>query len=110
MRLRMMAALAATAVSVVLFPAQAVDMSSLPAFVQSCKDDVKACRVVAINAVQSARNARYGCIPAELSNDDAGDKLWGWLKDTANADPKLQKEPLSDLMWTGIDEIWPCKK
>jgi hypothetical protein len=103
-----LAALAMTATMAV--PAAATDTSSLSAFVASCSSDAKGCHSVATSAIHSARNAKYGCIPADLSVDSAGDKLLDWLRDTAAKDPKYEKEALPDLMWTGIDHIWPCKK
>lgn len=110
MRTCILSALVVTAAIVAGVPAGAADTSSLAAFVQSCKDDAKSCRSMTMNAIISARNAKYGCIPHDLSEDKAGDKLYDWLKDTANANPKYQKEALADLMWTGVDELWPCKK
>lgn len=103
-----LAALAVTAA--VMLPAAATDMSSLSAFAASCTTDSKGCHSVALNAIISARNAKYGCIPAETSNDTASEKLLDWLRYTAPRDPKHVNEPLADLMWTGIDEIWPCRK
>jgi hypothetical protein len=88
----------------------ATDTSSLAAFVKSCNEDVKACRSLTLNAVHSARNAKYGCIPESTSPEDAADRLLTWLRSTANNDPKYKDQPLEDLMWTGIDETWPCKK
>lgn len=90
-------------------PALATDTSSLGAFVQSCSSDSKGCHSMTLNAIHSARNSNYGCIPKDLSHDDAADRLLDWLKG-ANSNPKYQKEALTDLMWTGIDEIWPCAK
>jgi hypothetical protein len=103
-----LAVLAVTAA--VMLPAAATDMSSLSAFAASCTTDNKGCRATAMSAIISARNAKYGCIPAETSNDTAADKLLDWLRYTAPREPKYVNEPLADLMWTGIDEIWPCKK
>lgn len=91
-------------------PALATDTSSLSAFVQSCAGDSKGCHSITLNAIHSARNANYGCIPADMSVDTAADKLLDWLKYTAAKDPKYKDEALTDLMWTGVDEIWPCKK
>lgn len=91
-------------------PAAATDMSSLSAFAASCTADSKGCHSAALSAIISARNAKYGCIPAETSDDTAADKLLDWLRYTAPRDPKYANESLADLMWTGIDEIWPCKK
>jgi hypothetical protein len=91
-------------------PAYAVDTSSIGGFVSSCRDDQKGCHALVLNAVLSARNAKYGCIPADLDNDSAADKVLGWLKATAANDAKYAKDALPDLMWTGIDETWPCKK
>jgi hypothetical protein len=102
--------LAALAIAAMMAPAGATDMSSLSAFVASCSSDAKGCQSVTTSAIHSARNAKYGCIPADLSVDSAGEKLLDWLRDTAAKNPKYAKEALPDLMWTGIDEIWPCKK
>lgn len=98
------------ALAAMMVPASATDTSSLSAFVRSCSSDAKGCSVMTLSAIHSARSAKYGCIPADISDDDAGDKLLYWLKSTANADPKYANEALPDLMWTGIDELWPCKK
>jgi len=108
MRLHFLSALAVLAALTV--PAPAADTSSLTAFVQSCKDDAKGCKSMTLNAVISARNAKYGCIPKEASDDAAADKLLEWLRGPASTNPKYQSEALADLMWTGIDEIWPCGK
>ncbi|GAA0583515.1 hypothetical protein [Rhizomicrobium electricum] len=103
--------LAALALAAALsVPAAATDMSSLSAFVSSCTSDSKGCHSAATSAIHSARNAKYGCIPEKISADDAGDRLLDWLRYTAAKDPKYVKESLADLMWTGIDEVWPCKK
>lgn len=113
MRKCVLPALAVLSAVMMASPAQAVDTSSLGAFVASCsanKDDAKLCLAMTSNAILSAKNAKYGCVPADLGDDKAADKLLDWLKTTANANPKYQKEALSDLFWTGIDEIWPCKK
>ena len=110
MRLQFFPALAVAAVLFSAVPATATDNSSLSAFVHSCAQDTNGCRTFTLNAILSARSAKYGCIPAELSNDEAAEKLLNWLKGTASANPKYEKEALSDLVWTGVDEIWPCKK
>jgi hypothetical protein len=93
-----------------MVPAAATDTSSLDAFVKSCVGDSKGCHLMTLSAIHSARNAKYGCIPADVSDDRAADKLLDWLRDVANKDAKYAAEPLADLMWTGIDEVWPCKK
>ncbi len=110
MRLHVFPALALTAAVLTGVPAAATDTSSLSAFVLSCKDDAKGCHSIALNAIISARNAKYGCIPKDVDNEVAADKLLGWLKDTASTNPKYAKDALDDLMWTGVDESWPCKK
>lgn len=107
MRLRLLSVVAIAGLTAM--PALAIDTSSLAGFVQDCSGDSKACHSMVLNAVISARNANYGCIPKDVSNDAAADKLLDWLKQ-ANKDPKYAKDALADLMWTGIDEIWPCKK
>jgi hypothetical protein len=103
-------ALSAAVLAFASGPAQATDTSSLPAFVQSCAGDAKGCHSITLNAIITARSNRYGCIPKALSDDAAADQLLDWLKNTANASPKYQKEALADLVWTGIDEIWPCHR
>jgi hypothetical protein len=105
---RLVPALAALAA--IVAAAGATDTSSLSAFAASCSTDAKGCHAMTLNAIISARGAKYGCIPKDIPNDAAADKLLDWLKDTANANPKYAKEALTDLMWTGIDESWPCKK
>jgi|GEM_PF-1240811 len=110
MRKCFLSALAVSVVALACIPAMANDTSSLAAFVQSCKDDAKGCHSMTLGAIISARNAKYGCIPRDLSDEKAAEKLLDWLKDTANPNPKYQKEALVDLMWTGVDELWPCKK
>jgi glycosyltransferase involved in cell wall biosynthesis len=110
MRLHFIPVLMLTAAFMAGVPAVATDTSSLNAFVVSCKEDAKGCHTLTLNAILSARAAKYGCIPKDLDNDAAADKLLTWLKETANPNPKYQKDALSDLFWTGVDEIWPCKK
>lgn len=110
MRLHVFPALALTAAVLAGVPAAATDTSSLSAFVQSCRDDAKGCHSLTVNAIMSARNAKYGCIPKAVDSEEAGDKLLAWLKETANNNPKYEKDAFSDLLWTGVDEIWPCKK
>ena len=110
MTTRILTAVAIGAAVLALAPASATDTSSLSAFVRSCNDDAKGCRLMTRDAILTARNAKYGCIPESLSTGEAGDKLLQWLKETANADPKYAKEALTDLLWTGVDEIWPCPK
>lgn len=97
--------------AVVMVPsAAATDTSSLGAFITSCASDSRGCHLITLAAINSARNAKYGCIPDDISADRAADKLLDWLKDVANKDPKYAKESLDELMWMGIDETWPCKK
>jgi hypothetical protein len=103
-------ALSTAFLAVAADPAAATDTSSLPAFVQSCTFDAKGCHSMALGAVITAHSNNYGCIPKAVGDDMAADQLLDWLKNTANANPKYQKEALSDLMWTGIDEIWPCHR
>jgi|WetSurMetagenome_2_1015567.scaffolds.fasta_scaffold344430_1 hypothetical protein len=103
-------ALSAAVLACATGPAAATDTSSLPAFVQSCAGDAKGCHSITLNAVITARSNHYGCIPKAVSDDAAADQLLDWLKNTANSNPKYEKEALPDLMWTGIDEIWPCHK
>ena len=110
MTTRILSAVAIGAALLALAPASAADTSSLSAFVRSCNTDSKGCHLVVRDAINAARNAKYGCIPATLSADEAADRLLQWMKVTANADSKYEKEPFSDLMWTGVDEVWPCPK
>lgn len=108
MRVGLFSALAL--IAAVGVPASATtDTSSLAAFVRSCASDSRGCHSLTLNAVLSARSANYGCIPAALGNDTAADRLLDWLKGTANDDPRFRDQPLADLMWTGIDELWPCR-
>lgn len=107
--LKRLLSIAAVTVAMVA-SAPATDTSSLHAFVASCTTDARGCKSVAEGAVISARNANYGCIPKESSNEFAAEHVLDWLKNTANRDPKYADQPLSDLMWTAIDEVWPCKK
>ncbi len=109
MRLHFFPALALTAAAMAGVPAAATDTSSLSAFVQSCAGDTKGCQAITLNAVITARGAKYGCIPQSVADDAAAEKLLFWLKGTANGNPKYEKDALADLMWTGIDEVWPCK-
>ncbi len=106
-----LAALAAlAAMTAAAAAAGATNTKSLNAFVTSCSTDAGGCRSITLSAVKSARSAEYGCIPKEVSDNDAAAKLFDWLKNTANGDQKYANDALPDLMWTGIDEVWPCKK
>jgi hypothetical protein len=105
---RLLSIVAVTAAFVASAPA--TDTSSIKAFVASCSSDANGCKSMTLNAVISARSANYGCIPKDTSNETAAGRLLDWLKGTAAQDPKYANEALSDLMWTGIDEVWPCKK
>jgi hypothetical protein len=110
MNTRVLSLLALSAAVLACAPALATDTSSLPAFVQSCASDAKGCHSITLSAITSARSNNYGCIPQTVNNDAAADQLLDWLKNTANGKPKYEKEPLPDLMWTGVDELWPCHK
>ena len=110
MMIRLLSAVAIGAALLALAPASAADTSSLSAFLRGCNDDQKSCHMVLADAIRSARNAKYGCIPAALSADDAADQLLRWMKVTASANPKYEKEAFADLLWTGVDEVWPCRK
>ena len=110
MRLHLFPALTVAATFLSAAPASAIDTSSLSAFTASCRQDNTPCRTMTLNAILSARSAKYGCIPQDVSSEGAAEKLLNWLKGTASANPKYEKEALSDLFWTGVDEIWPCKK
>jgi hypothetical protein len=93
-----------------VLPAAATDTSSIGAFAESCSSDMNGCRSIVLGAVISARNAHYGCIPRDVSDKEATEKLLEWLRDTAAKNPKYADEPLADLMWTGVDHLWPCRK
>ncbi len=108
MIMRLVPALAALAT--IIAAAGATNTTSLSAFVASCSSDTNGCRSITLSAVTSARGANYGCIPKDLSDETAASRLLDWLKYTANANPKYANDALPDLMWTGIDEVWPCKK
>jgi hypothetical protein len=110
MTTRILTAMAIGAAVLVLAPASAADTSSLNAFVRSCNTDAKGCRLVVRDAIQSARLAKYGCIPESLSVEEAGNKLLEWLQAANNASPKYDKDAFTDLLWTGVDEVWPCPK
>lgn len=86
-----------------------VDVSSLAAFVRSCSTDSAACHAAVLSAVISARSANYGCIPKEVGNKSAESDVLDWLK-AADGNPKYADQPVDDLMWTAIDERWPCPK
>lgn len=90
-------------------PASATETSSLSAFVASCPTDLKGCKGLTHDLITSAKNAKYGCVPAALSADDAGEQLLDWLKGPARANPKYEKMSLEDVMWEGVDTLWPCK-
>jgi hypothetical protein len=51
----------------------------------------------------------YGCVPRALSADDAGEQLLDWLKGPARSNPKYEKMSLDDVLWEGVDALWPCK-
>jgi len=110
MTTRILAVVAIGAALLALAPASAADTSSLSAFVRSCNTDAKGCRLLARDAIGTARNAKYGCIPEALSVEEAGNKLLDWLRAANNAAPKYAKDQFTDLLWTGIDEVWPCPK
>jgi hypothetical protein len=110
MTTRILTALAIGAALLALAPASAADTSSLSAFVHSCNTDSKGCHFVIRDAINAARNAKYGCIPETLSVEEAGNKLLEWLQAANNASPKYAKDAFTDLLWTGIDEVWPCPK
>jgi hypothetical protein len=91
-------------------PAAAVDTSSLSAFLASCPSDAKGCQSMTYNFVATAKDNNYGCIPRNLSADKAADQELDWLKNTARGNPKYEKMDFTDVMWAGIDELWPCHK
>lgn len=94
---------------VVAMPVSATDTSSLSAFLSTCSSDAKGCKAFTHDAVMSAKNANYGCVPRALSTEDAGGQLLDWLKGPASGNPKFEKMSLDDVMWEGVDALWPCK-
>jgi len=109
MRTRLFPALALSAVLAAGI-ASATDTSSLGSFLATCSADVKGCKGFAHDLIISARNANYGCIPKELSTDAAAERELAWLRHEANGNPKYQGMSLEDVMWAGVDELWPCSK
>jgi len=91
-------------------PAVATDTSSLSAFLAGCSTDTKSCHSFAEQGASSAKSANYGCIPASLSAEEAGNQLLDWMKGPASADPKYKTMSLEDVMWDGVDALWPCHK
>ena len=106
---RLLPALLFSAAALIGMPASATDTSSLSAFLSTCSSDTKGCKAFTHDAVASAKSAHYGCVPHALSADDAGDQLLAWLKGPASANPKFEKMSLEDVMWEGVDALWPCK-
>lgn len=92
-----------------MMPAQATDTSSLSAFLSTCSSDTKGCKAFTHDLIASAKNANYGCVPRSMSADDAGAQLLEWLKGPASSNPKYAKMSLEDVMWEGVDALWPCK-
>ena len=109
MRMRLLSVLAVAAALMAGSAPAAVDTGSLTAFVKSCASNSKGCHDIVVSAVITARNANYGCIPKDMSDSDADHKVFDWLR-AADGNPKYKDQPLSDLLWTGIDEVWPCPK
>jgi hypothetical protein len=109
MHTRFLTAVALSAAIMAGGPAAATDTSSLSAFLASCSSDSKGCQTFTQDLVTSARNAHYGCIPKALGTEDAGGELLAWLKGPASANAKYQKMSLEDVMWDGVDSLWPCK-
>jgi hypothetical protein len=109
MRWGLLSAVVLTMAAATTVPATAAaDTRSLAGFVSSCATDSRACHDVVSSAVISARSANYGCIPQALSSQDASNQLLDWMKGTANSDPQYRDQSLPDVMWSGIDVIWPC--
>lgn len=109
MRIGFFAAIAVSAMAMTAGPAAATDTSSLSAFLSSCPSDSKGCKAFAHDAVVSAKSANYGCIPKSLGPEEAGAQLLEWLKGPASANPRYEKMSLEDVMWDGVDHLWPCK-
>jgi len=91
-------------------PASATDTSSLSAYLASFSGESRDCKSIPHDVVLAAKNAGYGCIPKTLSADDAASDLYGWLKGPASANPKYEKMGLEDVMWDGVDALWPCHR
>lgn len=108
---RVLAALALSAVlaaAVAGVASAAVDKTSLGAFVRSCAMDTKGCHNYTHDIVSAAISSNYGCIPKEMSADEAGDKLLTWIKSASDTDPKYSSMPLEDVAWAGVDALWTC--
>ncbi|HUO98563.1 MAG TPA: hypothetical protein VMU01_07830 [Rhizomicrobium sp.] len=106
---RLLSALALAA-AILGGPAAAADTSSLSGFLDSCSSDQQGCKTFALDVVTNARDNHYGCMPRALGLDAAADQELAWLKDKAAANPKYRKVALTDVMWDGIDELWPCHR
>ncbi len=107
---RFLSAALILAAAVLPTPAFATDTSTLPAFLASCSSDQKGCKNFTHDLIVSAQNAKYGCLPQKLDANEGGDQLMAWLKGPASANPKYEKMSLEDVMWEGVDTVWPCKK
>jgi len=100
----------ALAAAIAAGPASATDTSSLSAFLSSCSPDMKGCKSIVFDLITAAKTNHYGCIPHDLSADRAADMELDWLKNTAGGNPKYEKMNLQDVMWDGVDELWPCHR
>ena len=90
-------------------PARAADTSSLSAFLSSCSQEAKGCRGYAFDLITSARANHYGCIPRDVSTDEAAAREVEWLEN-ARSNSKYQNMPVTDVMWDGVDALWPCHR
>lgn len=107
MRTLLAAAIAAAAVA---GSAAAIDTGSLSAFVASCSTDEKGCKSATHDVIASAKSAGYGCIPKAVSSVEGGERLLDWLKGPARSVAKYERMGLEDVMWAGVDELWPCRR
>ena len=99
---------AALAFSALLAVPASAASGSLGDFLQRCSLDSTTCKSFAVDIVTAAKQNHYDCIPQSLATDEAADRELDWLKDTASADPKYRSMDLTDVMWSGVDHLWPC--
>ena len=110
MRARYLLSAVAFAMVMAGTPALALDTSSLSAFVQNCAKESRPCHAFINDGVRGAKNSNYGCIPPELSVEDAGNQLLDWMKGPARDNDKYRTMSAEDVMWEGVDALWPCPK
>jgi hypothetical protein len=112
MRARILSSLALSA-AIFAGSAGAADVANadpLSNFLDSCRGDSQSCRTVTLNIVTAAKNNHYDCIPSGLSPERAADRELAWLEDAAQNNPKFKKMDLQDVLWSGVDHLWPCNK